>query len=126
MMGQAKKVLIVDDEKPVVKALRDHLDKEGYNIEVAYDGQEALGKVDQWHPDIILLDLLMPKLDGMATLKSLRKNPQTKNIPVIILTNYEDREKIVETAAMGSLLYFVKTNTSLKTLSTYIRNLLSI
>jgi CheY-like chemotaxis protein len=118
------KVLIVDDEVSLVKALRLHLDKEGYETEVAYDGLEALQKVGLWQPDIVLLDIYMPKLNGIDTLKILKKKPETKNIPVIMLTNYDDRDKIVETSETGSLLYFVKANTKLSLLSTYIHQLL--
>jgi CheY-like chemotaxis protein len=118
------KVLIVDDEVSLVKVLREFLVKEGHETEVAYDGLQAIERISQWHPDIILLDIYMPKLNGIDTLKILKKQPETKDIPVVMLTNYDDRDKIVETSETGSLLYFVKANTQLSLLSSYIHNLL--
>ena len=97
-MDNKIKVLIVDDEKTLVNVMKDYLSKEGYETDVAYDGKQALDKISIYHPDIILLDILMPVLNGIDTLKILKKQPETKNIPVIMLSNYDDREKIVESS----------------------------
>ena len=123
-MDNKIKVLIVDDEKTLVNVMKDYLSKEGYETDVAYDGKQALDKISIYHPDIILLDILMPVLNGIETLKILKKQSETKNIPVIMLSNYDDREKIVETSETGSVLYFIKANSPLSLISTYIRDLL--
>jgi len=107
-MAKTKKILIVDDEKFVVKALTEKLVAEGFSIESAYDGQEALLKVNQVKPDLILLDIIMPKLDGISVLKILKARSETKNIPVIILTNLYDDKKVNEVLETGGTDYLIK------------------
>lgn len=107
-MAKTKKILIVDDEKFVVKALTEKLVLEGFSIDSAYDGQEALLKVNQVKPDLILLDIIMPKLDGISVLKRLKAHSKTKNIPVIILTNLYDDKKVNEVLETGGTDYLVK------------------
>lgn len=118
------KIFIVDDEKPLAKALSNYLKQRGFETDIAFDGQEALNRMNEVHPDVILLDIYMPKLGGIETLKILKNQPETKDIPVIMLTNFDDRDKIIESSDTGSLLYFVKSGTSLHLLATYIHNLL--
>lgn len=107
-MAKAKKILIVDDEQFVVKALREKLLSEGFAVDSAYDGQEALLKVTKAKPDLILLDIIMPKLDGISVLKRLKQSPETNNIPVIILTNLYDDKKVSEVLEAGNTDYLVK------------------
>jgi len=82
----AKKILAVDDEKHIVRLIQVNLQRAGYNVDVAYDGLEALKKVEEAPPDLIVLDVMMPQLDGFETLKRLKANPLTSEIPVIMLT----------------------------------------
>lgn len=82
----AKKILAVDDEKHIVRLIQVNLQRAGYNVDVAYDGLEALKKVEEDPPDLIVLDVMMPQLDGFETLKRLKANPLTSEIPVIMLT----------------------------------------
>lgn len=103
-----KKILIVDDEATVIEALSDKLRAEGFDIDVARDGEEALSKVNQSNPDLILLDIIMPKLDGISVLKQLKQSPNTKNIPVIILTNLYDDQRMNEVLATGNTDYLIK------------------
>lgn len=109
-----KKILIVDDEVLIVKAFKDYFEREGYEIETAFDGEEGIAKAKEFNPDLILLDIIMPKLDGISALKELKKNPDTKKIPVIMLTNLPDiRENIDKTFKAGSADYLIKLNYSL-------------
>jgi CheY-like chemotaxis protein len=82
-----KSVLIVEDEKSLVDALRDKFAKLGYHTSVAYNGKEGLDAALATHPDILLVDLIMPKMTGMEMLTALRKDPWGANVPVVILTN---------------------------------------
>lgn len=107
-MTKAKKILIVDDEQFVVKALKEKLLSEGFAVDSAYDGQEALLKVTKAKPDLILLDIIMPKLDGISVLKRLKQSPETNNIPVIILTNLYDDKKVSQVLEAGNTDYLVK------------------
>jgi len=89
-----KKVLVVDDEKPLLEALSSRLAEEGYQIFKAENGKEALDLAIANKPDILLLDLIMPVMDGVAVLKNLREIPEFKGLPVIVLTNAGDIENV--------------------------------
>jgi len=107
-MKRLKKILIVDDEDLVVKALSSKLVAEGFLVDAAYDGEEALLKVQKEKPDLILLDIIMPKLDGVSVLKKLKASDETKDIPIIILTNLYDDEKMAEVLRVGNTDYLIK------------------
>ena len=102
------KILIVDDEPLVIKALTEKLSEAGFLVYSAYDGEEALLKVKQLKPDLILLDIIMPKLDGISVLKRLKESNETKNIPVLILTNLYDDKKMNEVLKTGDTNYLIK------------------
>ncbi|MCT3064059.1 response regulator YycF [Lactiplantibacillus pentosus] len=78
-----KKILVVDDEKPISDIMKFNLTKEGYEVHVAADGEEALQKVDEVHPDLILLDVMLPKMDGLEVARQVRKN---YDMPIIMVT----------------------------------------
>jgi two-component system, OmpR family, alkaline phosphatase synthesis response regulator PhoP len=80
------KILVVDDEIYIVHILDFSLGIEGYEVMTALDGEQALAKVAQDRPDLIVLDIMMPKLDGYETCKALKQNPETHDIPVILLS----------------------------------------
>jgi PleD family two-component response regulator len=107
-MEKTKKILIVDDEELVIKALTEKLLSEGFAIDSAVDGEEALIKIKQIKPDLILLDIIMPKLDGISVLKKLKASSETQHIPVIILTNLYDDERVAEVLKTGGTDYLVK------------------
>jgi len=89
----ASTILVADDEKNIVQLARLYLNKEGYEVEAAYDGAQALEKARSVRPDLIVLDIMMPEMDGLAVCKELRK---TSNVPIIILTaRGDDVDRIV-------------------------------
>lgn len=79
-------ILVVDDEEPIQELLRFNLEKEGYFVRVAKDGQEALQHVENDQPDLIVLDLMLPGMDGLEVCRKLRANPKFQQIPIIMLT----------------------------------------
>jgi two-component system alkaline phosphatase synthesis response regulator PhoP len=83
---ETKKILIVDDEADIVKALQIRLEREGYAIITAYDGENAIKKVKEEKPDLIILDIIMPKMDGLQVCEILKNTLSTQNIPIIMLT----------------------------------------
>ena len=83
---------------------------EGYSVERAYDGQSGLDLAKQSKPDIILLDVIMPKLDGFSVLKELKKDPSLKSVPVLLLTNLGQEEDMKKGQALGATDYLVKAN----------------
>jgi len=85
-MGEKKRILVVDDEQDLVRAVQIRLEHAGYEISVAYDGKEALEKARKEKPDLILLDLMLPKMDGYKVCRMLKFDEKYKNIPIIMLT----------------------------------------
>lgn len=83
-------ILVVDDNKITTKLLRRYLEANGYEALEAYDGVDCLEKVEQRHPDAIVLDVMMPRMDGYETVKRLKENPDTAHIPVVIVTALND------------------------------------
>jgi len=81
-----KKILAVDDEKHIVRLVQVNLERQGYEVVCAHDGKEALQKVDEERPDLVVLDVMMPYMDGFEVLQNMRRNPATRDIPVIMLT----------------------------------------
>lgn len=82
----AKKILACDDEKHIVRLVQVNLERAGYQVVTANDGKEALQKIAEEHPDLVVLDVMMPYMDGFEVLQNLRRNPGTRDIPVIMLT----------------------------------------
>ncbi len=80
------RILAVDDEKHIVRLVQVNLERAGYEVHVAYDGRETLEKVPEVKPDLIVLDVMMPHMDGFTVLRTLKQNPETRDIPVIMLT----------------------------------------
>ena len=103
-----KHILIVEDEEFLVRALEDNLSAEGCTIDTAGNGEEAMEHVQKKKPDLILLDLLMPKRDGFYVLEEVKKNPEWKLIPIIVLSNLGGDAEIKRALEMGADDYFVK------------------
>lgn len=112
-MPKTKTILIVDDEELVAGALSKKITQAGYNVLVQRNGEDGLRVAFESHPDLILLDLVMPKVDGMTFLSRLREDTWGKNVPVIILTNLEGGENVEKSREKGVYDYLVKTNWSL-------------
>jgi DNA-binding response OmpR family regulator len=100
--GPAHKVLLVDDEDSLRKVLKDLLEREGYEVSEARDGVQALDQVDRVGPDIVVLDLNLPGLDGYGVLSHLRSRPATAGLPVIVLTAKGDEDNEVRVFALGA------------------------
>lgn len=90
-MAKGKNVLLIDDDPDFVEAVKVIVQSGGYTVRVAYDGKEGLEAVKEQKPDIIVLDVMMPVMDGHATCAALKKDPATKDIPIILLTAVAER-----------------------------------
>lgn len=108
-----KTILIVDDEEIVAGALAKKLTGAGYKVLVQRNGEDGLKSALATHPDLVLLDIVMPKMDGITFLDKLRQDGWGKSVPVIILTNLERGEKVEEGKSRGVYDYLVKTDWSL-------------
>jgi DNA-binding response OmpR family regulator len=97
-----RKVLLVDDEDALRRVMKDLLEREGYIVAEARDGVQALDQVDRFGPDVIVLDLNLPGLDGYGVLSHLRSRPATVSIPVIVLTAKSDEDNEVRVFQLGA------------------------
>lgn len=104
------KVLIIEDEKMLAEMYATKFGMDGYETIKAFDGSEGLAKAKETKPDVILLDIIMPKLDGFAVLKELRKDEDFKNTPILLLTNLGQDDDIKKGKSLGADDYFVKSN----------------
>jgi CheY-like chemotaxis protein len=102
------KILVVDDEQDIVNTVQYRLKSCDFNVITAGDGKEGLEKVINEKPDLVLLDINMPVMDGHEMLERLRSRPDTRNIPVIMLTAYSDRKDISKAADLGIEHYVTK------------------
>ncbi len=100
------RILVVDDERPIAEILKYNLEKEGYEVVLAYDGEEALERLEQDHPDLVLLDIMLPKKDGFTVCREIRA--QKKAIPIIMLTARETEIDKVLGLELGADDYVTK------------------
>lgn len=101
-------ILVVDDEEMTRKLLRLMLERDGFNIVEAEDGLLALEAVHRYQPDVVILDVMMPNLDGFATCKQIRQQPETANLPVILLSARSQQDAYNEGARAGANCYMTK------------------
>ena len=102
------KILVVEDEKPMSSILGKELKKVDHEVEFAYDGAEAIEKAKLLNPDLILLDLILPKINGFEVLEKVKADPDISSIPVIVLSNLGTDEDIKQAIKLGAVDYYVK------------------
>lgn len=112
-MAKKPRVLIVEDDQFLRKIYITKLSQENFDVMTAVDGEEALTAPKKETPDIILLDLILPKIDGFEVLKELKNDPETKDIPVIILSNLGQQSDIERGKKLGAIDYLVKSQFSI-------------
>ena len=123
-MTRGRRVLLVEDDRFLRRAGEAALRQRGFTVQVAADGEEALQKVQAEVPDLILLDLLMPKVTGIEVLRSLRAAEATRAVPVLILSNSSRERDLEEIKSLGVTDYLVKANLSLQELGDRVMRLL--
>ncbi len=116
-MMQPKRILLVEDDRFLRKAAEVRLRRAGYTVITAADGEEAIATASATRPDLVLLDLIMPRMQGFEVLRLLRTQPNMKGVPIVVLTNLSqdaDRERAMTHGANG---YLIKANMSLDALA---------
>jgi len=119
------RVLVAEDDKFLIKAYSSKLKKEGFEAILAVDGEEAISQAMAKSPEIILLDLVMPKKDGFEVLSELKQSDKTRNIPVVVLSNLGQEEDIDRCKALGADDYLVKSSISINDVVEKIREILA-
>ena len=117
-------ILFVDDHREFAGAVREFLEFKGYRVTLAYDGMEALDRLAEEIPDLVVLDVMMPRLNGWATLESLRRNPSTAHLPVLILTARKSDQDVTQSFAAGCTWYYGKPITDFEDFALVLRQLL--
>jgi DNA-binding response OmpR family regulator len=108
-----KKIVLADDEQYIAIAYNDGLTREGYEVTVAHNGEDALAAIQRVKPDIILLDLIMPKMNGFEVLKAVKEDRDLKDIPVMVLSNLSQATDEKEVLSLGAVDFMVKADYSL-------------
>ena len=121
---RSAKILVVEDETFLVKIYAVKLKKEGFEVSIANDGEEAVKMAASVKPDLILLDLILPKMNGFEALEKIRANPDNKKTPVIVLSNLGQEEDIKRAETLGADDYLVKANFSIQDIVAKIRETL--
>jgi len=123
-MATKAKVAIIEDDAAIVQMYRLKFEAEDYEVKTAGDGIAGLKLVDEFNPDIVLLDLMMPQMGGLDVLSHLRKDPKTQSLKVVVLTNMGDAETASKVFAMKATDYIVKAEMTPKEVSEKIKKLL--
>lgn len=110
----SKKILLVEDETALQETMTEYLTDEKFEVLSALDGQAGLEMAQKNLPDLILLDVILPKMDGFQVLEGIKKDDRTKNIPVILLTNLESMENIQKAFENGASAYLIKADFKLE------------
>ena len=118
------KILVAEDDKLLANAYKVKLTREGYEVLSVADGDELVANIEKFDPDIIVLDLIMPKTDGFMILDYLKTSERWKNVPVLVSSNLSQSEDIVRVTKLGADDYIVKTDLSMKVLGEKIKALL--
>jgi len=104
----SKRILIVDDETNILISVEFLVKQAGYELEIAHDGQEALAKVAEFQPDLVLLDVMMPKFNGFEVCRRIRENPAWQNIKIVMLTAKGREVEVTKGLALGADAYIIK------------------
>ena len=104
------KILLAEDDKFISRAYKDGLERAGFNLILASDGEEAVKLIKTEKPDLVLLDVIMPLKNGFEVLEEVKKDPETKDIPVIVLSNLGQDSDIAKGRSLGAVDYLVKAN----------------
>jgi CheY-like chemotaxis protein len=124
MKDNKKKILIIEDDIALLEVLSQGISGVGFDVLKEKNGQDGLKVALKEKPDLILLDLIMPKMDGVTMLDELRKDQWGKNVPVVVLTNLNSPEEISKTVDMGVSNYLVKSNWKLEEIIEKVRQIL--
>ncbi|UCF30184.1 MAG: response regulator [bacterium] len=123
MENNRKTVLVVEDKASLTKMLQFLFLSQGLNVQIAYNGEEALEKARSLHPSLILLDIMMPKMDGFQVLERLKEGEETARIPVIMLTARKSREDMKRATELGAVEYITKPFKAVEVVDKVLRHL---
>lgn len=118
------KILIVEDDPLILRMYKKIFSFEKYEVDVASNGQEGFDKAKSGKPNLVLLDIMMPKMNGLEMLQKLKADPVTKKIPVVILTNLSDKKDAETALKMGAVKYIVKSEQDAESVTKMVKGIL--
>lgn len=119
-----KTILVVEDDPPLSRVYRDKLTSAGFDVQAAHDGEAAIAALKKSKPDLIILDLLLPKKDGFQVLQEIHDTAGWKSIPVVVASNLGVEDDIAKAKKLGAKDYIVKSDTSLADLISKVKRML--
>lgn len=125
-MAESKKILLVEDDVFMLEILSEKLKKSGFDVSIAKDGEDCMKILESLRPDIILLDILMPKIDGFEVLRIMKTKNELSNIPIVVLSNLGQKEEIQRAMDLGARDYIVKANFTTREIVEKINSVLSL
>jgi DNA-binding response OmpR family regulator len=105
-----QKIFVVEDDRFLRDLIAEELKREGFSVSLAVDGEEAVEKIPKEMPDLVLLDLILPGIDGYEVLKQIKENPTSTKIPVVILSNLGQKDNLDKGINLGAVDYLIKAN----------------
>ncbi len=123
-MPEVKTILLVEDEPLLGNLLRQRLEKEGYTVVLNRDGEEALKTLRETKPDLILLDIILPKISGFELMETMKADPQLERAPIIIISNLGQEGDVTRGQSLGAVQYFVKAKVSIEELVEHVKTFL--
>jgi DNA-binding response OmpR family regulator len=124
-MDNKKKILVVEDEPMLATVLKGRLEKEGFEVSQAKDGIEALTDLKQNKYDLVLLDIILPKMSGFEIMESIKSDPNASDIPIVIVSNLGQESDIQRGQMLGAIGYFIKAQLSIEELVSKIKEFFS-
>jgi DNA-binding response OmpR family regulator len=121
----SKTILVADDEQFITSAYSDGLQRAGFTVIIAHNGEEAYQKISAEKPDLVLLDLIMPKMNGFEVLKKVKSNAELQGTPIVVLSNLSQETDEAEAKKMGAIAFIVKSDISLQDLIVRINQIFS-
>ncbi len=118
------KILIIEDDHFLSSILKSRLEKDNFLVSQAFDGDEGLSMLKQAKPDLIILDLIMPKVSGFEVLQSISLDPELNKVPVMIASNLGQDSDIQKAKSLGAVEYYVKVRTSIDELAELVKNII--
>jgi DNA-binding response OmpR family regulator len=122
----AKKILIIEDDAVLQKALGEYIGSEGFEVASAPDGEIGVRMAAETKPDLILLDIILPKKDGFEVLQEIKADEQLKNIPIVLLTNLDSVSDVERALELGATTYLVKADYKLEEVTEKIKGILNM
>ena len=121
-----KKVVFIEDEPGLQKSLSMALKAQEIDVHSAFDGETGFNLIGEVKPDLVLLDLILPKMDGFTVLEKMKESEELNKIPVIILTNLEDTDDIQRVVGLGATNYLIKANYNVQDISSKVKEILGM